>query len=271
MKIKGLNKIFIIHYAKLKDRKAYLDNKIKELDISDFIEWNIAPENEVLTKKDLAFYDKSDVAWNERIKTLGSNAMKLKRELNKSVIAVTLQHMRTIFKIAKMKKGIYMIIEDDAVLNDDFKKNLEKIISKLNNKKWDICYTDKGGLFSKPKVDLDKDGIGFYKPEDRNSNTTGSYLLTTECAKKFYKYMKKFVFAIDIEIAYVQRRFNFDVLWSIPFLTKQGSIEGIYLSNIRGKTMKAKANQIISSVNKFSPTLSSFIDSLISNGVKNEQ
>lgn len=138
--------------------------------------------------------------------------------------------------------------------NKSFKRTIN--IKKLEKKKWDICYTDKGGLFAEPQVKKDEDGVGFYKPENRGSNTSGSYLLTPGSAKKIARLMKKFTLAIDAELGYIQKKYKLDVYWSVPFITRQGSIEGIYSSNQRQGSLTEKVNKILRKVEKVSPGLS---------------
>ena len=68
--------------------------------------------------------------------------------------------------------------------------------------------------------------------------------------------MKKFVLPIDGEMGFIQKKYKFKVYWIVPFLTKQGSIEGIYHSNIRKGSITEKINRILRKTEKISPSIS---------------
>jgi hypothetical protein len=58
-----------------------------------------------------------------------------------------------------------------------------------------------------------------------------------------------------MELTYVQKKNNLNVLWTVPFLTHQGSIEEVYQSNVRNGSLAGKAIRITNKIGKISPGL----------------
>jgi GR25 family glycosyltransferase involved in LPS biosynthesis len=262
MEIKNLNKIYVIHYEPLKERKLYLVKKMKELGLEKYTEWIISKKDEDVVKKDWGLYDSSKKALEEHEKIIGSKLPKIE----KIDIIMTIQHLKIFKKIAEENKGgVSVIFEDDVLLSNNFPERLNETIQKLSKMNWDICYTDKGGLFIEPNIKKDPFGeITLYKPPERKSNTTGSYIINNKSLKKILKMMKNIAVGPDLEMSYIQKKNKLEVYWAIPFLTIQGSIEGIYQSNIRKGSITGILMKLARKINRISPKLGNFILNLSS-------
>lgn len=256
MKIEGLNKIYIMHYEPLKERRAYLEKRLKDLGLADYMEWVVFKKDAVLTEKEKALCDRSEKTLTERRKFY--NELPKFGEID---IFMVTQHRKVLQKIALQKdKKISIIFEDDVLLSDNFPLKLQETIKKLNSVEWDVCYSDSGSLFVAPTVVL-KHGetVGLYKHPKRGSNTTGSYLVNSMSAKKILNAMKKFSLSIDMELTYIQNKNNFNVYWAIPFLTHQGSIECVYQSNVRKGTLSGLMIKYMRKIEKINPSLAQLV------------
>lgn len=252
MEIKGLDKIYIIHYPKLTERRDYLEGRLKELGIEKYGKWVISTDDG-FNKKESSLYDESEKALKEREEVLGS---KLPR-VGKLDIIMVLHHLRILKEISKKKDGkVSMVVEDDVLLSNDFPERLGEAIRRLNEVEWEICYADKGALFIDPPVKKNnEDKVYLYVPLDKRSNTTGAYLITPRGSQKILKLMRRFSISIDNELSYIQKKYNLKVYWTVPFLTRQGSIEYVYASNVRTGSLTGVFMKNIRRVEKIDPKL----------------
>lgn len=256
MIINGLGKIYIIHYVKLSERRAYLEKRLKELGLEKYSKWIVSEKDGSFDKKQWKLHDDSEKGLQDRKRVLQRDFP----PIGKIDTIMMLQHMQILGKIAKQKGSkISIVLEDDAILDDDFPANLEAAVKKLNSVKWDICYSDKGSALVEPKTSK-KEGerVALYEPADRGANTTGSYMIKPESAKKLLSLMKKIVLGPDLELSYVQKKNNLKVYWTVPFLTHQGSIESVYQSNVRKGTLFEIFVMIIKRADRISPSLGRF-------------
>ncbi len=257
MKIQGLGKIYILHYFAFNDRKAYLDSELKKQNIEDAVIFETSYKNKQLTKKQRSQYDSSNEAWDDRIKVIGRIIASANRPLKDNEIRVTLQHLSLLKKIAaKTKQEVYMIAEDDVLINNKFPERLNLLIKKLSRVEWDVCYIGKGGLLIAPGPSRNTDDITLYPAPSKSSIGASSYLVTPKSAKKILKIMKKFTLPIDSEYSYIQKKYDLKVFWAFPFLTKEGSIEGFYSSGNRKTSKTQKAKKMLKIAEKISPRLS---------------
>lgn len=256
MKIKGLNKIYIIHYVKLKERRDYLERRLKELGLEDYVQWVVSTKDGSFPKKDLKLWESNEKTIQERKRYLGEKLPPIGR----IDMIMMLQHIQVLRKIARSRKEtISIVFEDDVLLDDDFPEILSRTIEKLSRIEWDICYSDRGSLLVEPKIKNRNDKVILYKVPDKRANTTGSFLIKRDGAKLLLKLMKKIAIGPDMELTYVQRKNNLKVYWTIPFLTHQGSIEEIYQSNVRTGSLAGRVIKITKKVEKFSPELAKLI------------
>lgn len=266
MKIENLDKIYIIHYVKLTERRAYLEKRLKELGLTSYAVWVVSDKDGKFSKKELAMWESNEKTIQERKKYLGDKLPPIGR----IDMIMMLQHIQILNKIAKEKnEKISLIFEDDVLLDTDFCEKLKETIRKLQEIDWDICYSDKGSLLVEPKIKKEADSlITLYESPDRRSNTTGSYLITPKRAKRLLSLIKKIAIGPDMELTYVQKKNNLKVLWTIPFLTHQGSIEEVYQSNVRTGSLAGKAIRITNSISKISPGLGKLVARIINSFIK---
>jgi len=196
--------IFITHYTPLVDRKEMI---VKQL------------ENENI--KNYEFIENYD---KEEIKTIDTEKF---TNIKLSEISLFLKHVE-IFK--KELDDIVIILEDDAILVNNFKNNLNDYLDKLQNIEWDILFCGECC------------NLHFYKENNKifyettDSRGTCMYILNKGVSKKIYDIFINETFidkAIDLWFNNMSKKYNLKYLWSEPTLVHQGSEIGIFNSAIR--------------------------------------
>lgn len=234
-----INKIYVIHYEKLKERKKYLENRLNELNLTKKTEWIIQKENFRINKKLMKKIYKNDlnIAKN-KLNNFGNHEP---RELTFGELALSINHLKVWNKIVKSNSEFSLVLEDDVILEDDFNGKLKKIEFILN-KNQDIIYTDYGYH----SVDQ-KNNINKYKFEKLNNNcyslrTTGSYVISKSYSKVLSSKMFPITTPIDLELRLFEIKNNAQIFWLNGYLTYQGSIYKVYQNSLETniKTKKIK-------------------------------
>lgn len=133
-----------------------------------------------------------------------------------SMIGCFLSHRKAWETMIKNNDKYAIIMEDDCVFQNNFNKNLDKIITELNTdyKTWDFVYLG--------YVDIFDSNLSFIPQKNIHSSIKNSnlfkpkfllafncYLITNECARKLLKYMNKASYHIDL--AFIQQYKNLNV------------------------------------------------------------
>jgi GR25 family glycosyltransferase involved in LPS biosynthesis len=200
--------IYITHYLPLKERKQ---NIIKQL----FNKFNhIFIENE----PDVNFINKFDT-----------------NKLSKGEISLFFKHIECYKLISKNDKLYNLILEDDVILENNFKYYINKAIKELNNNKNYIIYIGNCQNLHIEKNKIKKDKF-LYK--HYMSKCTDSYIIDKFTANKFldyfYNYNKeKITKPIDVWMNDIIKHFNLNVYWLEPTIIRQGSESGKFKSSLR--------------------------------------
>lgn len=110
----NIEKIYIVHYKPLEDRKNYLTKYFRDHNITNY-EFRDLYQRENLTK--------------EQIQTYFRNT---KCNLNAAQICITIEHVEIYKKIIEANKdGWYLILEDDAVFCDNFADRLNEYLREM--------------------------------------------------------------------------------------------------------------------------------------------
>lgn len=234
-----INKIYVIHYEKLKERKKYLKNRLNELNLTKKTEWIIQKENFRINKKLMKKIYKNDlnIAKN-KLNNFGNHEP---RELTFGELALSINHLKVWNKIVKSNSEFSLVLEDDVILENDFIDKLEKINSILN-KNHDIVYTDYGYHSVSQK-----NNINNYKFEKLNNTcyslrTTGSYIISKDYSKILSSKIFPITTPIDLEMRLFEIKNKIQTYWLNGYLTYQGSIYKIYQNSLKTdiKTKKIK-------------------------------
>jgi GR25 family glycosyltransferase involved in LPS biosynthesis len=196
-----IEKVFIIHYNKLTDRKNnivnyFSGNNIKNYEFRNFF------QREDLTDK------------------LKNQYFKL-NNLNSSQICITIEHIETYREIAKNgnNEAWYLILEDDAIFCNDFVPSLNEYMNNIPN---DAEYLDINDY-----VVINSNNMW----ESRNSTrTTCSYIIKKKTCEKVLNTIIPFEYAIDHEMNKQIRIHDIKTYWSNRSLVNHGS-NGTYSSS----------------------------------------
>jgi GR25 family glycosyltransferase involved in LPS biosynthesis len=198
-------KIYIIHYKPLSERKEYLVSKFKELNIQDRVIWVDQYESE----KDIKHIENTF-------------------NLNKKLLAVNASHLFCYQDQIKNNYKNILIFEDDT----DF--GTLEVILYLNQAAKEFVELDGDVAFLSDccnqvaYMNITPPQLLYYHPKYA-TRCCGAYILNIRCALKFVKITSINFHAIDRMLDYLIPPIKIRCLWSgLPI--KQGSQTGRYKS-----------------------------------------
>ena len=197
-------KIFVVHYTPLVERKQCIVKQLRDANITEY-EFIETHDREVLKKEDITKF--ANIKPSE-ISLFMKNIEIFKREIDDIVI----------------------VLEDDAILIDNFKELLTEYLSILASMNWDVVFT--GGccnIHARPEP-----GRIFY--ESAGSRGTCMYILNRGVCKKLNNIIEmetQIVKPIDHWFNDMRPKYNLKYYLSEPELVIQGSEIGVFHSAIR--------------------------------------
>jgi glycosyl transferase family 25 len=204
----NIEKLFIIHFEKLTDRKKYLDSQIKNYGfINEYILSNNKTDQQIYESNKYYKYDSSIYD----------------RKLSKGEICVGAQHINTYIKMINNNIKYALIIEDDAIFEENFLENLHRITNELPID-FDMCFiseccnlhiTNSHNLINKSDT----------------SRCVSGYIVNSKCIPYILNTLP-FQYPIDWHLNIINKNNELKFYWSEPCIIKQGS-EFIYKSNLR--------------------------------------
>ena len=175
-----INKIFIINLDKDVER---LSNAYEQLDKYEFKNY----------EKFTGIYGKqlsiNDI--NDNTTTIG------KLFASHSMIGCALSHIKLWEKIVTENIELSLILEDDFILQNDFKNKINNVLLNIPNYDNYMIFLS-SCIFQNKYLKLYDVNDYFYKQS--LILQTLSYIITLECAKKLLKYINKVTYHIDIDI-----------------------------------------------------------------------
>jgi glycosyl transferase family 25 len=168
---------------------------------------------------------------------------KMFRNINNAEISLVLHHIECYKRIVQDDIDYALILEDDAILCNNFKEILKNYIKELPSD-WDMLFIGDGcgfhidnKLLIQNKHIYKKDIVPDGQTHEGATRCTDSYLITNKCAKIITEKLKlpnyTIIVPADFWLNCVIRNNNFNVYWSEPTIVTQGSQKGIYKSSIR--------------------------------------
>lgn len=223
--------IHIIHYEKLRERKNYLSKRIFELGLGDKTHWLIQRNDDDYLDKIKKYYNFDREKWVKKIiVSFGKVTPRvLPRKLSRGEICLAINHLLLYKKLRKRKDKIFVIMEDDVILESDFQRKLEFCVKKLP-KNWDICYVDFGR--NCVKKNIEEKSLKFFIAPPRKNRGTGSYLINGKSAGKLFKLLNNFNLSIDQELLYLATKNKIKSFWLNSYLTYQGNVYGYYTTSL---------------------------------------
>jgi glycosyl transferase, family 25 len=210
-------KIFVIHYAKLVERRK---NMVRQLLINDL-------EAEFVTQ-----YDK------DKLSNIDKN--KFTSKCSYPAISLALKHLFC-YREINDKYDYALVLEDDAIFNNKFKEKIHYYISQLPNE-WDMLFIGDGCNLHIPYDIVRNSNMNVFKKcleptlwgGNGATRCTDSYLISKKCAAKIIEFFDHTTIdnAIDWWLNDVCRKYNFNVYWAEPTIVSQGSENGMYKSTL---------------------------------------
>jgi GR25 family glycosyltransferase involved in LPS biosynthesis len=227
------DKIYIIHYTKLKDRyeniHPFLKNcKIPYEFITDYDQETLSDD---IIKK---YYFPDETLFNNKTNNLWDSTIHKFRVLNKPEISCTIKHLVAIKKISEECSNFGLILEDDVIFYENFNFNYNECF-KQTPEDWDAIFLGEGcGVnFQNDKIlSSKKITSNCYLVPNPATNCAEAYLLKPSVAKSIYESATPFQLVSDWEIAYQLYKLNSKTYWWYPSLVTQGSRNGKYQSTL---------------------------------------
>ena len=191
--------IYVIHYPRLVERKDYIVKKFNELNITNY-----------------SFYEEfsRDTTSEE---TMNSYYKYTKYNLNSAQKCITIAHIELYKDIVNKGYRRCLILEDDAILGDDFAERLRQYNECLP---YDF---DIGSL---------NDGCGFHASNIRRTSfwypatstrTCCAYIISDDCCNKLLTTIIPFSAPIDHELNLQIQKHNLRMYWAEPTIVRDGS------------------------------------------------
>ena len=186
-------KLFIVHYEPLKERKEYLESVLSKTNIPYEFSAHYTRDN---IEEDKFSTDPKVLEEKNKITSTPVTG----HGMSNSVKACCLEHVRIYNKIIEEDLDFAIILEDDAMLVEDFEAKLSVVLNTLPAG-WDMIYLT-NGCQSKPSV-VSTHGL-FSKRDDRRSWTGGAYMVNKTSAKLYVNNIFPIVYPPDFELTYLQ-------------------------------------------------------------------
>ena len=220
-KFKESLNIYIIHYTKYVDRKKYINNQLKQLNLDEknihFIEKYDA--NEYDPKINDIFLD-NNIKDNYEIGIKKSSWYARKsqpKNLKDSEKSICLKHLEALKNIKESNNIYGLIIEDDCYFCDDFLNKLETLMNNLPNN-WDVYWANSTiDMLNRKKLNRGiKDNN--YVMRRKNPATAGavSYLIKKCSTERLYNDIikNKISYPIDWEYNWLFKKLKFNAYYN---------------------------------------------------------
>jgi len=146
-------------------------------------------------------------------------------ELQQASVSLFYKHIEAWRQIVDGTDDFSLVLEDDAILDDEFVPKLNKYISQLPTN-FDMMFIGNG---CNMHLDIPPGTIGL----KQSTRCTDSYIISKTCAAKLLKHVRVIIYLpIDHWINEVARRvvLNLRIYWCEPTIVSQGSENGLFQS-----------------------------------------
>lgn len=229
-----LDKIYVVHYSRLEDRKEYQKNIFStKFENVEFIEQYDREDIQDIKFKYFIIDLNNYIAKSQVYKNFTFGIPQL-RILSDAEISCAIKHLKALEKIS-LENEISLVIEDDAIPFDenDFIDEINKLLKDMPND-WDVIFLGEGcGIDFINKINKQQIKPNIFKIEHPASNCAEAYIVKPKSAKLLLKKMIPFQLPYDCELACSMAKLNMNVYWYLPSLFYQGSIKGKFNSSIR--------------------------------------
>ena len=193
----SIDKVFIIHYTKLKERKINILNQLKDNNITNY---------EFIDK-----YDREIVS-TETIHSYINNL-----QLTIAERCVGIAHIETYKKIIENNYKFCLILEDDIILTDNFIDKLNKYLECMPND-LDLGFLVDGCNFHANNITSSQIWYNMHA-----GRTASAYLITNTACAKILTTIIPFYMPIDHQLNIEIKTHNLQSYWCEPTICTEGS------------------------------------------------
>jgi GR25 family glycosyltransferase involved in LPS biosynthesis len=151
------------------------------------------------------------------------------RRLTDPEIAATISHIEAYCRLVASGKEWALILEDDAVFEDDFSSRFDAYFASIPD---DADLVFLGGILRLQLVNADPNQH-FHRKDHPATNCVDSYVVRSSAAQAIFETIVPFALPIDWELNYQLKLHDLTVYWVEPPLVVQGSEVGLHHSSIR--------------------------------------
>jgi len=221
-------KIFVLHYAKLTERKRHIIEQFKKHGITDY---------EFIEK-----FDKDLITDDE--------CPEFSRDYINNRRAELSLHLKHIYIYRLMVREYYdgvLVFEDDVILSNGFIETLTRYMTQLPND-YDMLFIGDGCNLHIPQSMQTPNQYIYEKCLHETAwggngaaKCTDSYIISNMCAKKICDYIDTLITAVDTKkinlaadwwLNQVARELTLKVYWAEPTIVTQGSQNGTYYRSL---------------------------------------
>jgi GR25 family glycosyltransferase involved in LPS biosynthesis len=223
-------KTVIMHYKPLVDRKA---NMIRQMEQHNFTNYSFYEEfdgNELTEDTINEYCCRKSKDWKttqSKLKiyeNLFPQVMTTQSELRIPEISLTIKHGMVFQELSKYDSEYFIILEDDAILCDNFEKHLNQYLSETPSD-WDAIYIGSGCNLKPKNIEPNKLA---YKMDHPSSKCSDSIIIKKNAITQLASTWFPFHLVIDWELGYQHYLHKHNVYWWEPSLVIQGSQCGLY-------------------------------------------
>ncbi len=225
----NIEKTYVLHYTKLKERKERLDKMFDRFGID--VEYFLDYDQEDLTPEIIKeYYNPDPELYKHTIDmAYGSRTVPF-RELNMAQISCTIKHYHCIKKVAENCSEYGLVLEDDVIFVDNFVETCNSFLE-ATPPDWDVIFMGCCANLRVPPAYL-KPGVCAYRVGSPAGRGGDSYILKKSAAEKIASTMKPFVTISDWQLSYELFLHDLKVYWWEPPLVVQGSENGVYKTTL---------------------------------------
>jgi GR25 family glycosyltransferase involved in LPS biosynthesis len=202
--ILNIDHIYICHYTKLIDRKLFIENQLNAFGINNY---------EFISSYDPELLDKKLII--QKYPYIFDKTKKDNRYLRISEISLALKHCHAIEKSCIQNYDSVLILEDDAILSDNFISSYNDYLKQLPDD-WDLFWVGSCCNLHIPEI---KSNQNIY--QTNKSRCTHCYSIS----KKGLGILNNIIYNIDEAIDWyyndIINRYNLNTYWAEPSICKQ--------------------------------------------------
>ncbi len=225
----NVEKIFVLHYTKLTDRRKRLDAYLERnnIDVEYILDFNQEDLTEDIINE---WYDTDENRYREKIDYTYGKGVAPFRKLNIAEISCTIKHYLGIKSVADKCDDYGLVLEDDVIFVENFPEIFNNFLSNTPDDWGAIFMGCCAGLRVPPQ--FQQQGVNAYPIQHPASRGGDSYILRKDVAQKIASTMKPFNTISDWELACQLHKHDIKTYWWEPPLVVQGSENGLYKTTL---------------------------------------